>query len=100
MTIRAPFQPRRGTNQVLTPAAASASTPIDPEAKSVRLVNSGTTNICHVRIGEGAQTATVADLPVLPGESIIVQKGEGEDTLAHISASGTTLHVQTGEGGV
>ena len=100
MTIRAPFEPRRGANQVLTPAAASASVPIDPKAKSVRLVNSGTTNVCHVRIGTGAQTATVADLPVLPGESIIVQKGEGEDTLAHISASGTTLHVQTGEGGV
>lgn len=100
MTIRAPFQPKRGANQVLTPAAASASASIDPVAKSVRLVNSGTTNICHVRIGAGAQTATVADLPVLPGQSIIVSKGDGEDTLAHISASGTTLHVQTGEGGI
>lgn len=100
MTIRSPFQPKRGANQVLTPAAASASVSIDPVAKSVRLVNSGTTNICHVRIGSGAQTATAEDLPVLPGESIVVSKGDGEDTLAHISASGTTLHVQTGEGGI
>jgi hypothetical protein len=100
MAVYAPFEPRRGTNQVTTPAAASASISIDPEAKSVRLVNSGTTNICHVRIGQGAQTASAADLPVLPGESIVVSKGEGEDTLAHISASGTTLHVQTGEGGI
>lgn len=100
MSVRAPFEPRRGTNQVTTPAAASASIAIDPEAKSVRLVNSGATNICHVRIGTGAQTATVADLPVLPNSSVIVQKAEGEDTLAHISAAGTTLHVQTGEGGV
>lgn len=100
MSVRAPFNPRRGSNQVLTPAAGSASIAIDAQAKSVRLVNSGATNICHVRIGVGAQTATTADLPVLPGESIIVSKGDGENTLAHISAAGTTLHVQTGEGGV
>lgn len=98
MTIRAPFQPRRGVNVVATPAASSASISIDPEAKSVRLVNVGA-NICHVRIGEGAQTATTADMPVRAGSEIIVQKGEGDDTLAHISASGTTLHIQTGEGG-
>ena len=98
MTIRAPFQPRRVVNVVATPAASSASVSIDPEAKSVRLVNVGA-NICHVRIGEGAQTATTADMPVRAGSEIIVQKGEGDDTLAHISASGTTLHIQTGEGG-
>lgn len=99
MTIRAPFEPRRGTNQVLSPAAASASVPIDPVAKSVRLVNAGAA-ICHVRIGAGVQTATTADLPVLPNSSVVVQKGDGEGTLAYISATGTTLHVQTGEGGI
>lgn len=99
MTIRAPFQPLRGGNQVITPALASASIDIDAQCRSVRLVNSGA-NICHVRIGEGAQTATTADLPVPAGGSIIVSKAPGEDTLAHISAAGTTLHVQPGEGGV
>jgi len=98
MTIRAPFQPRRGVNVVATPAAASASISIDSQAKSVRLVNTGA-NICHVRIGSGAQTATTADMPVRAGSEIIVQKGDGDDTLAHISAAGTTLHIQTGEGG-
>lgn len=98
MTIRSPFMPRRGDNQVTTPAAASASVSIAADAKSVRLVNSGA-NICHVRIGTGAQTATTADTPVLPNSALIVQKQMGDDTLAHISASGTTLHVQTGEGG-
>lgn len=98
MTIRSPFMPRRGTNQVTTPGAASASVSIDADAKSVRLVNSGA-NICHVRIGTGAQTASTADTPVLAGTAVIVQKQMGDDTLAHISASGTTLHVQTGEGG-
>lgn len=98
MTIRSPFMPQRGANQVTTPGAASGSVTIDKVAKSVRLVNSGA-NICHVRIGAGVQTATTADLPVRAGSEIIVQKGDGEDTVAHISAAGTTLHIQTGEGG-
>lgn len=100
MTIRAPFQPKRGANQVLTPTSSSDSVAIDPVAKSVRLVNSGATNICHVRIGQGKQIATTADMPILPGESIIVSKGDGDDNIGHISDSGTTLHVQTGEGGI
>lgn len=98
MTIRAPFQPRRGVNAVVTPAAASASASLDPQAKSVRLVNVGL-NICHVRIGSGAQTATTADMPVRANSEIVVQKGDGDDTVAYISALGTTLHIQTGEGG-
>ena len=99
MTVRAPFNPNRGGNQVATPGAASASVSINAISKSVRLVNSGS-NICHVRIGAGAQTATTADLPIRAGSEVIVSKGEGEDTLAHISAAGTTLHIQPGEGGV
>ena len=98
MTIRAPFQPRLGVNAVVTPAAASASASLDSQAKSVRLVNVGA-NICHVRIGCGAQTATTADMPVRANSEIVVQKGDGDDTIAYISASGTTLHIQTGEGG-
>jgi hypothetical protein len=98
MSIRSPFMPRRGANQVTTPNSSSASASIDPNAMSVRLVNSGA-NICHVRVGNGAQTATTADTPVLPSSSLIIQKQLGDDTLAHISASGTTLHIQTGEGG-
>jgi hypothetical protein len=99
MTIRAPFYPKRGANQVVSPAVASAEITIDPISKSVRLVNSGS-NICHVRIGIGTQTATTADLPVRANSEVIVSKGEGEGNVAFISASGTTLHVQPGEGGV
>lgn len=94
-----PFNPQRGANQVVTPGAASASVAINAVSKSVRLVNSGA-NICHVRIGTGAQTATTADLPIRAGSEVIVNKGDGENTLAHISAAGTTLHIQTGEGGL
>jgi len=99
MAILAPFQPRRGQNLTATPAASSASVSLDSQAKSVRLVNNGA-NICFVRIGAGAQTATTADMPVRAGSEIVVTKGDGDDTLAHISATGTTLYIQTGEGGI
>lgn len=101
MAVFAPFEPRRGQNQNVTTGAASAEITIDPAAKSVRLVNTGATNPCHVRIGKGAQTATTADLILRANSELIVSKGEGEDTLAYIqSGAGTTLSVQTGEGGI
>lgn len=99
MTIRAPFQGELGQNQVVTPAGTSASVTVNAVSKSVRLVNSGATNLCHVRIGKGTQTATTADLVVRANSEIVVQKADGDNTVAYISASGTTLHIQTGEGG-
>jgi hypothetical protein len=83
----------------LTAGAASLSTTLNEPSKSVRIVNVGE-NIAYVRIGRGAQTATTADMPVRALSSIIVTKGQEEDTLAYISALGTTLHAQCGEGGM
>lgn len=100
MAVNAPYNPRRGANQPVTAAAASASISLDPVAKSVRIVNVDAANVAHIRIGAGAQTATTADMPVRPNSEIIVTKGDGEDTLAYISAAGAALHVQTGEGGI
>jgi hypothetical protein len=99
MTIRAPFQPKVGSNAVVTPAAASAATTVDANSRSVRLVNSGA-NICYVRISAAAAAATTADLPVRSGESIIVSKAPGQDQISYISAAGTTLNIQPGEGGI
>lgn len=99
MSVNNQFSQRVGSNQVTTPGATSASITLNAQDKAVRLVNVGA-NICHVRIGEGSQTATTADLPVRAGSEIIVRKRDGDVTLAHISASGTTLHVATGEGGL
>jgi hypothetical protein len=98
MSIYAPFQGNNGQNQVQVVGAFSLSVNVAAVNKSVRLVNVGA-NICHVRIGEGAQTATIADTPIQSGESLVVQKAGGDDTVAHISADGTTLHIQPGEGG-
>jgi hypothetical protein len=62
-------------------------------------VNTGA-NVCYVRIGETSATATTADLPVRANSEVIIRKALGFSKLAHISASGTTLNIQTGNGGV
>lgn len=98
MAIHSPFNPQRGGNQVLTANAASQSASLTINNKSVRCVNSGA-NICHVRIGFTPQVATTADTPILAGSSVVLHKQIDEDAIAYISAAGTTLHVQTGEGG-
>lgn len=93
------FGQRLGSNQVVSPAAASASVNVNPQDKAVRLVNTGT-NVCYVRIGTGAQTATTADIPVRGESEVIIRKLDGADTVAYISAAGTTLNIATGEGGI
>ncbi len=98
MTIRASFHPHYGTGQILSPAAGSLTASIDPKDKSVCLTNQGSTNYCYVRIGTGTFNATTADYPVPPGQHVVVSKAEGDDKISYISASGTTLHVMTGEG--
>lgn len=93
------FRPNYGSNQVVTPAVGSASITIPGADTAVRLVNSGG-NICYVRIGNVADTATTADLAVRSGSEVIVRKAKGDTHLAHISAAGTTLNVQTGSDGL
>ncbi len=98
-----PFNPHYGTGQNVTPAAGEASITIDAKDKCVRLRNTGATNVCYVKIGYAAQItaspATTADLLVAPGETVLVFKGDGPDTLSHISAAGTTLNIITGTDG-
>ena len=93
------FSQRLGSNQVVSPGAASASVNVNPHDKAVRLVNSGN-GICYVRIGTGVQTATTADIPVRAASEVIIRKLDGADTIAYISAAGTTLNIATGEGGI
>jgi hypothetical protein len=103
MTIRSPFQPQYGSCQSITPAAASASITIGRGNKSIRVRNTGTTNPMFFRTGraaDGTVTATATDMPVAPGETVIIEKSQDHDTLAHISAAGTTATVIAGEGGI
>jgi hypothetical protein len=94
-----PFMPDYGTNQVVTPAVASASVDIDPKAFCVRLVNTGS-NVCYVKVGAGTVVASTADVAVRAGSELIIKKALGDSILAYISAAGTTLNIQTGNGGV
>lgn len=101
MTVRAPFNPGRGSNQIATMAANTPqSLNIDTKAKSYRIINLAS-QVVHVRVGPGAQTASIADTPVNAGATAIFSKGEGEDTMSLFSTAGTgPVHVQTGEGGI
>lgn len=90
------FMPHYGTGQVLTPGAASASVAIDPEDEYIMCSNIGA-NVCYVEIGlTGAVTAATSDMVVPAGQQVLIRKGKGMDRLAHISATGTTLHIITG----
>lgn len=102
MTARQPFFPHYGQNQVVAPAAASASTPINADDKQARVCNSGAA-VGYFRTynsfgATAPQNATVADCPVLPGESLVVTTGPNHDAIAYISAAGTTFQIMTGEG--
>jgi hypothetical protein len=95
-----PFSPQYGSNQVVTAGASSAAKSINKDSKQVRVVNTGA-NKGYFRIydsSNGAQAATIADCPVVAGTAVTVTKGGNQDTIAYISASGTTLEVMTGEG--
>ncbi len=100
MTAFQAFAPRYGSNQVVTPGAASATINIDPECKNVRVINTGA-NKGYFRIfktEDGALSASVADMCVAAGMATTVTKASGQDKLAHISAAGTTFEVVVGEG--
>lgn len=102
MTIRAPFKPHYGTNQAVSTGAASASITIGKGDKTIRAINTGAANVMHFRTGiasDGTVTATAADVCVRPGESVYIEKPQDHDTLAHISAAGTTAQFMSGEGG-
>lgn len=103
MSLNSPFQPKYGSTQTVTPAAGSAVITIGAGVKTIRVRNAGTTNPGFFRTGvaaDGPVTATAADMPVYPGETVYIEKSQDHDTLAHISAAGTTFVVTAGEGGV
>jgi hypothetical protein len=91
------FQGISGANQIVTTAGTSASKTIPTGGQSVRLVNAGATNPCHVRVGKDSQTATTADTVLLAGQAIVLHKADDDNTVAYIQSSGaTTLHIQSG----
>ena len=97
MNLLEPFIPNYGSGVTLTAGAASLTTPLNADSKSICITNLGS-NVAYVRIGGSASVATTADYPVLPFSQVILTKVMMHDTLAYISASGASLHVMNGEG--
>ena len=100
MAVRQAFQPVYTKGQTVTPAVAAAAITIGKGNKSLTLSNLGV-NICYVRVSNsanGAADASVADYPIMAGSKETISKAQDDDTLSHISAAGTTLHVIPGEG--
>lgn len=95
--IKAPFFPQYGSGQTVSPGAASATATLQAGTKNVVLTNGGL-NVCYVRIGASAVAATTADMPILAGTQVVISKDQDHTALTHISPSGTTLHIMTGEG--
>ncbi len=116
-----PFSPSVGTTQTLS--ASNSSSSVTFNAKDVvattsatgtsgsvinrgtvgghsviRVYNSGTA-LAFGRWGTGAQTATTADMPLIPGVVEVFSKADQDDTFAAITAASTcTIYVTCGEG--
>lgn len=106
MAILAAFQPTYGAGITESATTSSTSYVIDPAVKrsgggnkSLLVTNQGDTNAVYVRVGPGTQTATDADLCLMPGAQFIISKAETDDQIALLAAAATTpVHVIVGEG--
>lgn len=87
---------------MVTPGAASATITIDGSDKQVRVVNSGAAKgyfrTFSITNTPGGSAATAADFCVPAGMAATITKPDGHDRLSHISATGTTFEIMTGEG--
>ena len=83
------YSSRWGTTHKVayTSASAALATAFGAQTKQIRLAP---TSACHVKIGDGAQTATSSDPLLYPVDSQIVTVTPGQ-LLAVISASGGSL---------
>lgn len=104
MTAIQPFAPRYDATVTATPSSSSAAVAFDTQRlnKQVQFVNTGA-NICFVQTYDSslpgtAPTASTADYPIPPNMARTLTKPQSHDTVAHISASGTTLYITPGEG--
>ena len=103
MSVISPFQPRYGSTQTASPTSTSSTITIGFGNKTLRIKNTGATNQMSFRTGKGSDgtvTAVAADMVLDPGEVVYIEKPQDHDTLAFISASGTTMRATAGEGGI
>lgn len=100
MTVKQPFMPHYGTNQVLTAVATVTSVNLPLGGKQLRVVNTGANKgyfRTYSSTGTPGAAASTADYPVPAGLGCVVSR-IGHDMISVISATGTTLEVMPGEG--
>lgn len=107
-----PFRPTVGTTKTLSATSTSGSVTFDAKDVSSSTTNAGTigghsvmrvynagTQTAFCRWGTGAQTATTADMPLIPGVVEVFDKCYADDTFAAITATSTaTIYITCGEG--
>jgi hypothetical protein len=93
------FQPSYGSGVTVAPSGTSASSTLGLGSQSIVVTNLSSSVISYVRVGAGAQTATTADYPVLPGTQVSLSKARTDNTVAYITGgSAGSLHIIPGRG--
>jgi hypothetical protein len=93
------FQPSYGSGVTVAPSGTSASTTLGLGSQSIVVTNLSAGVISYVRVGAGAQTATTADYPVLPGTQVSLSKARTDDIVAYVTGgSAGSLHIIPGRG--
>ena len=90
-----PFQPNMSApNQIsrhaLSVTASTANQQLN-NGDMLRLTNTHATALAYVNFGDKNVVATTSDMPILPGESIVLMKPAGAEYIAHIGSGALTL---------
>jgi hypothetical protein len=93
------FQPSYGSGTTVAPSGTSAFSTLGLGSLNLVVTNLSAGVTSYVRVGAGAQTATTADYPVLPGTQVSLSKARTDDTVAYITGgSAGSLHIIPGRG--
>lgn len=96
MAAKQPLCPAFGNGQIVNVATTSTAITLTAPSMQLVLTNQGA-NFIYVRCIPGA--ATTADMPVPPGEQIVISKFYDQLAITAIAVTGATnLHVMPCEG--
>lgn len=93
------FTPSAPTVTLSVTTTSSGASGISSELPTLELNNAGAST-AFVRWGVGAQTATTADYPILPGHCKLVNTGVATHVAAITATGTTTLYCTPGVGDV
>lgn len=99
MSRHSPFTPIPGSTDTIAAATTTAAVEIGSDGSQVLIQNESDTTI-HFEFGTSAVVATVADTPVLAGESRVFTRSTSQTHIATIHAGAGTknIYVTPGHG--